>query len=435
MTATLDSLAQKAVKAIENYSFVRVISHNDADGITAAGVMSVALQRANIIFQTSIVNSFDQGVVDRLNTWEYGSGSAVIFCDMGSGQPELVEQVKDDVIVIDHHQVVGEHSGHVHVNPHMLGIDGSTLLSASGAAYFVARAIGDNVDLAGLALTGAIGDKQRMDGPNGEILDEAVKAGVISVKKGLRIPDGPVEDVLLTLLEPYLDTAGDRAATEAFVSEVGVSGFLQDMDAGDVGKLASALALKIAARADPSAITSMVGDVFVLEKEVVPNLYTLEWMLNCCGKVDQPGLALALCMRDAGVVDEAARLASTYQKTLVEQVRGAESLIKDMGNIRYVALEDSTGTGIIAGTLIRYVCPDKPFITLNRVDDIVKVSARGTRTLVDSGLDLAAAMREAASVVGGQGGGHNVASGAGIPPGSEETFLAAVDRIVGGQVS
>ena len=110
-------------------------------------------------------------------------------------------------------------------------------------------------------------------------------------------------------------------------------------------------------------------------------------------------------------------------------------MIREMGNIRYVALEDNSGTGIIAGTLIRYVCPDKPFITLNKVNDLVKVSARGTRKLVDRGLDLAVAMREAAQAAGGQGGGHNIASGAGIPVGSEEGFLAAVDRIVGGQLA
>lgn len=435
MTETLFSLGREAAKALDNYNFVRVISHNDADGLSAAGIMSTALLRANIVFHTSIVSSLDQGVIDMVNAQVYGKDGAVVFCDMGSGQPELLDMVKDDLIIIDHHQVVGDHSDRVHVNPQMLGIDGSSLLSASGMAYYVARGMGDNTDLAGLALTGAVGDKQRMDGPNSEILEEGLEAGVISIKKGLKVPDGPVEDVLLTLTEPYLDTTGDKAATEAFLSELGVNGTIQDMGAEDLGRLASAMALKIAGRADPTVVRSMVGDVLVLEKEVVPNIYTLEWMLNCCGKVDRADLGLSLCLRDAGVVDEAAALAVKYQKTIVENIREAESMIREMGNIRYVALEDNAGTGIIAGTLIRYVCPDKPFITLNKVDDLIKVSARGTRKLVDRGLDLAVAMREAAQAAGGQGGGHNIASGAGIPVGSEEGFLAAVDRIVGGQLA
>lgn len=258
MTETLFSLGREAAKALENYHFVRVISHNDADGLSAAGIMSTALLRANIVFHTSIVSSLDKGVIDMVNAQVYGKGGAVVFCDMGSGQPELLDMVKDDVVIIDHHQVVGDHSDRVHVNPHMLGIDGSSLLSASGMAYYVARGMGDNTDLAGLALTGAVGDKQSMDGPNSEIMEEALEAGVISVKTGLKVPDGPVEDVLLTLTEPYLDTVGDKAATEAFLSELGVSGTIQDMGIEDLGRLASAMALKIAGRADPTVVRSMV---------------------------------------------------------------------------------------------------------------------------------------------------------------------------------
>jgi single-stranded-DNA-specific exonuclease len=432
MTVRLISLAEKAAKALEQYSFVRVISHNDADGITAGGIMSSALFRSNIIFRTSIVSAFNQNVVDSIDS--YGDDSAVVFCDMGSGQPELVNQVKDDVFIIDHHQVIGDHTAKVHVNPHVVGIDGVTVLSASGTAYFVARAMGDNVDLAGLALTGAVGDKQRMEGPNLEILQQARNAGVISVKKGLRIRDGPADEVLLTLAEPYLDIAGDREATNRFLEEVAVSGNIQDMGTEDIRKLASAMALNIAGRADPSVIQSIVGDVLILNREVVSNIYSLEWMLNCCGKMDLPALGLALCMRDASVLDEAARISSKYQHNLIEQVKAGEKLIREMNNIRYVALEDASGTGNIAGTLIRYVCPDKPFITLNIVKDIVKVSARGTRRLVDKGLDLGLAMREAAAGVGGQGGGHNIASGASIPPPAIDEFLGAVNRIIGGQL-
>jgi single-stranded-DNA-specific exonuclease len=434
MTSTLISLGHKVAKALEDYRFIRIISHNDADGITAAGIMSSACLRSNIIFQTSIVSALNQQVIDRVNSHVYGKGGAVLFCDMGSGQPELLEQVEDDVIIIDHHQIVGDHSERVQINPMMVDIDGSRFLSASGTAYFVARAMGNNVDLAGLALTGAIGDKQTMEGANAEILREAVDAGVVSVKPGLRIIDGDVGEVLLTMTEPYLDTSGDKTATKRFLDELGISGTLQEMGREELVRLASALALKIAARAELATVQSLVGDVLILNREVVPNIYSLEWMLNCCGKVDKPALGLSMCMRDAGVLDELRALSSRYQQTVVEQVRAAQSMVKNMEHIRYVALENVTGTGIIGGTLIRYVYPDKPFITLNKVENMVKVSARGTRNLVDSGLNLAVAMREAATGVSGQGGGHDIASGASIPPDTSEEFLSAVNSIVGGQL-
>jgi RecJ-like exonuclease len=67
-------------------------------------------------------------------------------------------------------------------------------------------------------------------------------------------------------------------------------------------------------------------------------------------------------------------------------------------------------------------------------DGTTRVSARGTKALVARGLDLAAALREAAGAFGGSGGGHDVASGATIPKGKEEKFVERVDEIVGLQL-
>ncbi len=58
------------------------------------------------------------------------------------------------------------------------------------------------------------------------------------------------------------------------------------------------------------------------------------------------------------------------------------------------------------------------------------MSARAPRHLLRQGLDLAEVLREAAARVEGEGGGHNVAAGATIPPGTEEAFLEIVDRLV-----
>ncbi len=45
------------------------------------------------------------------------------------------------------------------------------------------------------------------------------------------------------------------------------------------------------------------------------------------------------------------------------------------------------------------------------------------------------ALREAAREVGGEGGGHNIASGATVPKGKEEKFLTLVDETVGRQLA
>ena len=51
----------------------------------------------------------------------------------------------------------------------------------------------------------------------------------------------------------------------------------------------------------------------------------------------------------------------------------------------------------------------------------------------DGGIDLAKALEQAANGVGGMGAGHPVAAGASIPKGTEEQFIANIDRIIGEQ--
>jgi hypothetical protein len=67
-------------------------------------------------------------------------------------------------------------------------------------------------------------------------------------------------------------------------------------------------------------------------------------------------------------------------------------------------------------------------------DGRTKVSSRSPHELQARGIDLAAAMREAAAALGGQGGGHKGAAGATIPRGEEARFVAHVDRIVAAQL-
>jgi single-stranded DNA-specific DHH superfamily exonuclease len=107
---------------------------------------------------------------------------------------------------------------------------------------------------------------------------------------------------------------------------------------------------------------------------------------------------------------------------------------KVMANIRYLKRENMEAGSVVSGLGIRYLYTDMPLITLNHKDDMVKISARGTKPLISRGLDLSVAMRKAAEAVGGAGGGHTIASGASIPPGAEERFLALLDEIVGEQL-
>lgn len=412
-------------------SYVRVVSHNDADGISSAAIICTALFRRSVPFHVSFVERFDQRVLEMLASF---TGNLVVLCDMGSGQPGLLEEIEHPVVVLDHHRPVGKHDCLL-VNPHLAGFDGAFELSASGVAYMVARLMGSNVDLSGLALLGALGDKQSMVGANRFILDEAVSGGVVEMQRGLLLEgDVDVREALVNSFEPYFTFSGDPVAVDKFLLELGISGRIDEMDAESHRRLASALVLSLLKRGCLEAIDSVVGERYVLKHELISDAHRMVSVVNACGKLEEPDVGMALCLRDESVLSHARELEVENRRSLIEIMKKAEALMREMEHIRYVVLSESSGTGAIAGAMVRYLFPDKPFIGLNRMPDIVKVSGRGTRRLVSQGLDLASALSRAAESVGGAGGGHSIASGASIPPGCEEEFLHRVNEVVGEQL-
>jgi single-stranded DNA-specific DHH superfamily exonuclease len=423
----LSSLAKPAVDRIKAQQFVRVVSHHDADGITACGIVCHMLQRLHIPFQATIVSNLDPSIARVIEP-----GQFVIFCDMGSGQPDIVN--KFQAVILDHHIPQEGHS-QTQVNPHLIGFDGGSEVSGSGVAYSLARIMGKNTDLAGLAISGAIGDKQRMQGVNKDILDEGVKAGAVNVQKGLKLGRGPLEKVLTCSTDPYFDFSGRPDEAKKFMQELGLHGNIESLSQEELKRLSSALTLKLLKKSPPDTIDSLIGDAYILNGELIKDVYDFSNTVNSCGKLGVPGLGLAVCLRYEPSLKEAESKRFEYSEQILKALHDAISGIHECGSLRYLDICCSDVTGAIASTIIRYVMPDKPVIVLNTEDGNVKISARGTADLIGKGLDLSVAIRESAKQAGGNGGGHKIASGGMIPCGTEKAFLAAADAIIGRQLN
>ena len=423
----LDKAAEAIARSIRHCEHMRVISHNDADGITSAGLICHALMRAGIPFQATLVNRLDRSVIDGLT-------GPVVFCDMGSGKPDLISRVQGECFVLDHHRPVGTLDC-MHHNPHLFGIDGAFELSAAGTVYSVVRHMGDNADLAGLALVGAMGDRQAMIGANRSILEEAVASGAVQIGAGLKLSeDGQVVDVLARSIEPLLDFTGDREKIKKFLDDLNIKGNVQSLAGDDLTRLATALTLKLIMQGSFAA-DSILGEVIRLRHEVVENSLHMVQLLNACGNRDLPGIGLTLCLRDHCALLEAERLADEYKEHILREISLLREQSRQMKNLRYLKRVNMEAGAIVSGLGIRYLYSDLPLVTLNHKDDMIKISARGNKPLIARGLDLSVALRRAAEAVGGNGGGHTIASGASIPPGREDEFLALLDEILDEQLN
>jgi single-stranded-DNA-specific exonuclease len=384
---SLDAAAASLADHLLEQEFVEVLAHHDADGIAAASILCHAMFRAGGRFRLRIRSSITTADVPR--------NSSVLLCDFGSALPDL----PDDVMVVDHH--LPHFEGDYHVNPRLAGIDGDRNLSAAGAAYFVARRMGDNRDLAGLALLGILGDRQELEGPNRDISNEGIANGFITPRRGLRLPGRGLVEQLALAVNPYLPgLSGERDAVRALVTQV------TDGDDVDCESLLSRIVLAAAPEASLSAIYGIWGTTYNLGREVIDEAANLAAVVDACGKAGSGDIGASLCLRSTYGLQEAWEITIRYRQAVITGIHGARRLDD---RIALFEVTDGSVTSDVADALANDLVQDGPVFVIGQRGDHYSVSARCPPG-VD--LDLEALMRTIAETCGGRGGGHHRRAGA-----------------------
>ncbi|MCK5292256.1 MAG: DHH family phosphoesterase [Thermoplasmata archaeon] len=431
---------EEAVSVVEKHSWVRVISHYDADGISAAGIICNALLRKGKRFHATLTRSLDPEFFEKVKEEDV---ECLIISDMGSGQIELMEQLKGDVVVLDHHTIIRESDSVVQVNPHLFGLDGSTQGSASTVSFLFAVAMDEsNWDLCGYALAGAISDRQQVpafSGLNEIVLNEGVERKFIKVEKQLALIGDTLEEGLERTIFPFFKgISGRKSSITKLVKKLGLepSTKLKGLDGGVKRGLISYLTLQLMKQgARPETVAELTEDRHLIEALDV-HASDLGSLMNACGRTGHLGTGLSLCMGDKEAMEEAQKLREEYLSGMMEGlVKLEKEGVYEKDWIQFFYTENASFSGTWAGVGMQYLFnQEKPTIALSVQEKQTRISGRGTRYLVSKGLDLAEAFKVAAGSLDGSGGGHAVASGATIPKGKEDKFLESVDSIVEGQL-
>ena len=397
---------------IEKDSVIRIISHNDADGISSAAVIANALAEENVQFHTSCIPRLKEDIVNQLRHEKY---DLFIFSDMGSAFVNEFNTYKHDVIIADHHQVndAEAESNVVHINPHLFGIDGSKDLCGAGSSYLAVRELGKK-HLAYFALIGAFGDMQGQGGFTGVnklILDDALESGVLEIHEDLKIVSKASEPIFKSLAytfsPPLPGISGDLEGAQAFLEKRNLSYGIKFTDLEDEEKDLLKDALM-------NINPDIFGDCYTVPKEVP-------------------------LLRDS--LDAALRLQRQYRDQIV---KGLEWIKREgavqLSDIQYLYSEDKVlksvmGTIASIGLSVELLDNSKPVIGMSRLHNDIKISGRTTREMVSKGVDLGSALRDSSNNFGGQGGGHDIAAGAMIPFESKDNFLHLVNEMVEYQLS
>jgi len=412
---------------------IRVISHCDADGITSAAVIATSLARAGYGFHVSIKKT-GTGIAGGID-----DEKLAIFCDIGSTNLDEINGLNCRAVLCDHHMIKGELVNGINMNARAYGMDGSREVCGATATFALSLAMdGGNSDLAELAITGAIGDKQDRGGfagYNRSILERAVEDGVIEMRDEVAFrTDISLMDSLDECIEPYFTNfSGDRVMH--FLDKLGIDPLkkFSELDENERKKLLSGLALKLVEQnADEVKITRTApyGKKF-------GNLYELSSKLNACAREGEEGVGVATCLGDGKAMERAVELRSRYRNSIRQEMRELErEKPGEMEHLSYFRTKKSTLGGVLAGLAMLYLpnfSKEKPVISVSAGSKKVDISGRATEKLVGKGLNLAEGMYAASLAVGGSGGGHPIAAGATIPTGKEDEFLDELNRVLGGE--
>jgi RecJ-like exonuclease len=353
------------------------------------------------------------------------------------------------------------------VNPHEFGVDGATEISAAGLAYLTARQVSQaNVDLAALAVVGALGDMQdknrekRLQGANELLVEDAVKSGRLETTKDLLFfgrETRPIHRALALTTTPYLPhLSGEEDTCAALLTSKNIPlkdgerwRTISDLTRSEKQTLLDAIVgLLMSKGFKGSKALELIGTVYTLTNEPPggPTRDAREFssMLNACGRMDREGLAIAVGLGERGpILDEIQELVLGYRKTLAEYMDWlgkTPSAIMELDTVCILRGEEKIGenmTGALSSILSSagHLRPNKATIVAAKSrDGGVKISARAPDSLLKKGVDIGKALQKAAAQYGGYGGGHNVAAGAHIPPGPPEEFYRTIDRLVSEQM-
>ncbi len=474
-----DSL-KVASDVLKDSKFVWIISHHDADGLSAAGLLAKSLMRLGVLFHIRILFQPTYLTISSLIKSE---SSVLVFCDMGSGQIDQIIKVFKDypdrrrqVIILDHHQPLledFEDQEIVHVNPMLFGFDGAEEISASGVTYFVAKALDEkNKDLSPLALVGALGDKQDKGenhgvyGLNREILEDGKSVGTIVEIEDIRIfgrERDPIPLALEYTIEPLVPGVSLSPKTSnEFLSELniplkknGVWRTISDLRDEEKQKLLEAIMEKIAEKRGENK-TSILKEIFgkeyifphELKDSYTRNARECGALIASCGRSSKNGVGVSICLGDRGeTYKEGVRIFTEYRDKFFNSLRwvidNEKKAVKQLQHIQFIDGR-GIGDGFIMSHLAsviainRLLSPEKPLLTVASFsNDLVKISGRANEYLVKKGVDLGLAMRETTTLIneGAVGGGHNIAAGAKVPENLLEKFLKTVDKIIAKQLT
>ena len=156
-----------------------LVHHGDADGVCAAAIVRLALERQRWRVEKVCLEKLFPEVLSRIHSRDVG---AIIYIDLGSPHVDKISKANQGrklVVILDHHDATAiQDPSILNLNPELWGINGESEASSSTVAYLLATELNRlNEDSAPIALVGSSELPGKIVGLNRMPLEAGLKSG------------------------------------------------------------------------------------------------------------------------------------------------------------------------------------------------------------------------------------------------------------------
>lgn len=424
----------------------RVIYHYDGDGIASASSALRMFRRLGYDAQATPLSGVERPRIDALLEATRG---AVLVVDTGASWLDRFAKHPFPVIVLDHHTYPGHPvppplPDHVaFVNPLDWGVDGMSELCASTLTWLFTVFIDpSNWDNAPWGLSGAIADRQHVGGfkgLNAILLGEARGRGLVETSEGVPVFGATLSDALARSIDPFLrGLSGRPVEGDRFLHALGLDPRrpVQSLDAPERARLGAAMRARLVQQGTRPEFVEALHTERLWLPSLGLDAEELSNRQNATGREGEPSVGVALALGDPQAMQRAKAAEESWRTGVLAGLRRIEEGgVHSLPAVQWFESPETTLAGTQAGLAMNYLLDaNRPVLVFSNGSDSIKVSGRATLWLVGRGLDLAVCLRESAAAVGGEGGGHRVASGATIPLGTRDRFLDEANRRIAVQL-
>ncbi|MFX0051574.1 MAG: DHHA1 domain-containing protein [Candidatus Hermodarchaeota archaeon] len=455
--ASFIEACQRVAEDIQNIDTnlpIFIFSHFDADGLTAASILLIALSQAGFTLHLKIVERLEYETVKNLNN-SLPKGCTIIFSDIGTGILDAFLDFEQSfkIFILDHHSLSSEIDLPRNIkflNPHSYSLNGTTDVSGAGIAYFVSKQINpQNQKLAPLALIGALGDRQDQGehssfiGLNDLIVKDALELKMVSNNvtvwffdrsrsidlaiKGSRFPgienDIDIRNFIDNLEIPRMKRNKQRT--------------FYDLNEEEKRLLASELIVNYGI--DANEIYKHDYQLINEETLLLKDARVFATKLNACGKSQRSDIGIALCLGDRNeALRDLRSIEQDYKKQISQSLNWAlsEGNLQELSAIHYLDGRLTINDRII-GTIVSMISArrdigPKPVLGCAKISSgKIKISMRISRSQ-EKEINLSQLLTRVIQEVepDSEVGGHSAAAGAIISESSLHEFIKLIDQLV-----